>query len=97
MNKDSIKKAFAEMDWRIWKEVKQEVPLDADIDPHYREMLKVCCSFIAPPGRIHGGPVSGCPEHVVFWLDCTHSLRRVHDQSDARFNAAMVCPQIRIF
>jgi hypothetical protein len=47
MNKDSIKKMMAEFDWRFWKEVKQEAPPDADLDPHYREMLKARCSFIA--------------------------------------------------
>ena len=96
MNKDSMKKMIAEADWRIWKEVKQEVPPDADIDPHYREMLKVCCSFIAHPGGIHDGSVSGCPEHVVQWHDCAHDRWRVSDQSNARFDAAMVCPGLRI-
>lgn len=87
---------FAEVDWRIWKEVKQEVLPDADIDPHYREMLKVGCSFIAPPGRIHDGSVSGCPERVVRWLDCVRIRYRVNNQSDARFDAAMVCVEPRI-
>jgi hypothetical protein len=41
MNRDSIKKMISEFDWRIWKEVKQVAPPDADLDPHYREMLKV--------------------------------------------------------
>jgi hypothetical protein len=41
MNKDSIKKMISEFDWRIWKEVKQVASSDADLDPHYREMLKV--------------------------------------------------------
>jgi hypothetical protein len=47
MNKDSITKMMAEFDWRFWKEVKQEAPPDANLDPHYREMLKACCSFVA--------------------------------------------------
>ena len=96
MNKDSMKKMVAEADWRIWKEVKQEVSPDADIDPHYREMLKVCCSFIAPPGGIHDSSVSGCPEHVVQCLGCAHNRCRVSDQSNARFDASMVCLGLRI-
>jgi len=47
MNKDSITKMMAEFDWRFWKEVKQEASPDANLDPHYREMLKACCSFVA--------------------------------------------------
>ena len=53
MNKNSIEEMVAKLDWRLWKEVKQEVPPDADVDPHYREMLKVCFSFIALYKGIH--------------------------------------------
>jgi hypothetical protein len=53
MNKNSIAEMILKLDWRLWKEVKQEVPPDADIDPHYREMLKVCFSFIALYKGIH--------------------------------------------
>lgn len=42
MNMDSIKQMWKEFDWRFWKAGGQrEAPPDADIDPHYREMLKV--------------------------------------------------------
>lgn len=48
MNKDSLKQMWAEFDWRFWRaDGNREVPSDADIDPHYREMLKVCSLFIA--------------------------------------------------
>ncbi|KAI0249949.1 OPT oligopeptide transporter protein-domain-containing protein [Lactifluus subvellereus] len=41
MNKDSVKQMWAEFDWRFWRaDGKREVPSNADIDPHYREMLK---------------------------------------------------------
>jgi OPT oligopeptide transporter protein len=42
MKKDSLKQMWAEFDWRFWRaDGKREVPYNADIDPHYREMLKV--------------------------------------------------------
>jgi hypothetical protein len=48
MNKDSLKQMWAEFDWRFWRaDGKREVPSNGDIDPHYREMLKVCSLFIA--------------------------------------------------
>ncbi|KAF8271942.1 OPT oligopeptide transporter protein-domain-containing protein [Lactarius quietus] len=40
-NKDSLKRMWAEFDWRIWNaDGKREVSPDNDLDPHYREMLK---------------------------------------------------------
>ncbi|TFY74807.1 hypothetical protein EWM64_g9205 [Hericium alpestre] len=38
----SLKKAYQEFDWKFWRhDGKRDVPdEDADIDPHYREMLK---------------------------------------------------------
>lgn len=33
---------WREFEWRFWRdEGRREVPDDVDLDPHYREMLKV--------------------------------------------------------
>ncbi|KAI9452586.1 OPT oligopeptide transporter protein-domain-containing protein [Russula earlei] len=40
MSRDSLKKMQDGFNWRFWKPGKREAPADADIDPHYREMLK---------------------------------------------------------
>ena len=46
LNADTIRQMWSEFNWRIWEaEGKTEVSPDDDLDPHYREMLKVrCCS-----------------------------------------------------
>lgn len=46
INKDSIKQMWTEFDWRFWKSDghRQAIP-DDDVDPHYREMLKVFFCF----------------------------------------------------
>ena len=42
MNKDSIKQMWKEFDWRFWKaDGNRQPPPDDELDPHYREMLKV--------------------------------------------------------
>jgi hypothetical protein len=41
-NKDSLRRMWTEFNWRIWTaDGKREVSPDDDMDPHYREMLKV--------------------------------------------------------
>ncbi|KAI0268601.1 OPT oligopeptide transporter [Gloeopeniophorella convolvens] len=42
MNKDAIKKIWADFDWRFWRDdgKRDAPPPEDDIDPHYREMLK---------------------------------------------------------
>jgi len=78
MNKNSIEEMVAKLDWRLWKEVKQEVPPDADIDPHYQEMLKVCLSF-TPCRRIHKHLVFGYAKWFVQRIACAHHLLRCGD------------------
>jgi hypothetical protein len=48
LNKDSIKQMWSEFNWRIWEaDGMREVSPDDDLDPHYREMLKVLfCSHL---------------------------------------------------
>jgi len=42
VNVQSLRQMWAEFDWKFWRaDGKKEVSADADLDPHYREMLKV--------------------------------------------------------
>jgi hypothetical protein len=47
VNKGSLERTWTEFNWRLWKaDGKREVSPDDDLDPHYREMLKVLfCSY----------------------------------------------------
>ena len=41
-NKDRLKRMWTEFNWRFWEaDDQREVSPDDDLDPHYREMLKV--------------------------------------------------------
>jgi hypothetical protein len=48
MNTDTLRSWRANFDWKFWKHSgKREVPANTeDLDPHYREMLKVSPSDI---------------------------------------------------
>jgi len=47
VNKESLSRMWTEFDWRFWKaDGKREMSPDGDLDPHYREMIKVVfCSY----------------------------------------------------
>ena len=47
-NKDSLKRMWTKFDWRIWNaDGKSNASPGGDLDPHYREMLKVLfCPYL---------------------------------------------------
>jgi OPT oligopeptide transporter protein len=68
-NKDSLKRMWTEFDWRIWNaDGKREVSPDDDLDPHYREMLKVLSARICSGGyrRTHTIAVCRRTEQLVW-------------------------------
>jgi len=64
INKDSIKQMWTEFDWQFWKaDDNRQASPDDDLDPHYREMLKVFfCSIQNTNGRVNPPSVSRRPE-----------------------------------
>ena len=92
VNRDSVKQMWAEFDWRFWNaDGKREVSLDDDLDPHYREMLKVFSARIRRDHkRTHTPSVSRRPEQLV-WChsgSCIHHRDGSHLQN--QFNSSMV-------
>ena len=64
MNKNSVKQVWTEP-YRLFRKVNdnKQVTPDDDLDPHYREMLKVkFCSIQNTEGRVNPPIVSGHPE-----------------------------------
>jgi hypothetical protein len=83
-NKVSLKRMWTECNWKIWNaDGKREVSPGGDLDPHYREMLKVLFCPYPQRWHTHTSSVSRRPEQLVwrysgFYIrhcNCSHLQR----------------------